>query len=250
MLVIFMSIYQQRKKRENKYFCCLSDSWRSAGSQDSQPLAGFIRWWAPGLGRRCGTKPGGLSWAFWHRTMCSCHQGKHKSSLKMFPPIKLFLFLFLSTLAPMSSPPILTAAYFLLRRGSPPGGTTGRWTWETRLRGMWAWLGSQWAERAWSRWPQRMAIGPSVWGGAASTAHALGRRSWCISNGGRGLWACSWTMKTGRCLSMTQRLVPTCTPSTSSRSPKPCFRFSTLTWLTASATNPHLSSELSARTEI
>lgn len=68
----------------------LSDSWCSVGSPDGQPLAGFIRGWQAGLGRRCRTEPGGLCRAFWHRTMCSCYQGKYRCSLNIFLPIMLF----------------------------------------------------------------------------------------------------------------------------------------------------------------
>lgn len=202
-----------------------SNSWCPDGSQDSQPLVGFIGWWEAGLGWRCTTEPGGLSRAFWHRTMCPCHQGKYEFGLKMFPPVVFFVCLCVCTT------PLLTAApfFFLLHRVSPQGGTTGRWTWETKQRGMWVWLDSQWAEREWSRWLQRMAIGPYVWGGAVSTGHVQGRQSCCISSRGPGLWVCSSTMKMGQCLSLMQRLIPTCILLQIFHSPRPSFRFSTRT---------------------
>lgn len=39
----------------------------------------------------------------------------------------------------------------LLYRVSPQGGTIGKWTWERKRRGTWAWLVSQWTGRVWSR---------------------------------------------------------------------------------------------------
>lgn len=103
-----------------------SDSWCPDGSQDSQPLVGFIGWWEAGLGWGCTTEPGGLSRAFWHRTMCPCHQGKYEFGLKMFPPVVFFVCLCVCTT------PLLTAAPFFFcctgfhHRAALLGGGCGR----------------------------------------------------------------------------------------------------------------------------